>query len=490
MAAMHEIFPYSPLPVGEDAIRILTVEAGEFSEPLICTLAPAAFSTKPRYVALSYTWTDPYPDNVKLPTLPSYAGSSPQSLTSIADFRRNHETSPLRNVEQTPSIESNRNQSETLSRSQFRRSSRPPESQGLTAHIMLNGRPFHIQHNLYLALLHLRSLTHPLALWVDSISINQTDTLERNSQVAMMSFIYTRALKVVAWLGVKEYHNRLDLFRSMANDWKAGQGHHFAASVAGATKFHCSLEPDHKTFARLTESAYWTRLWIVQEVCLPRMLVFLYGSKIWTCEDLQRWGVLKAARSGPWSQNSTQNGRSDAFEAMLRLLDIRDARYSEAMKLECLIERFAKSACSELRDRVYGLLGLANDTRPFPGAGSSEDSIDRPFETLDLQPKALTDPQRGMRMFKVDYSRSFYDIWTDVVKFIFIQTKDIAGRHSDSDVDLEIERRVSVVRAASIVQEALGQRVEEIDNSDVVKESPIFTFLSNSSSKANDTDDR
>jgi len=53
---------YPQLPSGVDAIRILTLEpARSFSCPLICNLSPAAFSTKPKYVALSYTWEDPYP---------------------------------------------------------------------------------------------------------------------------------------------------------------------------------------------------------------------------------------------------------------------------------------------------------------------------------------------------------------------------------------------------------------------------------------------
>lgn len=470
MATAHETFTYSPLPTGEDAIRNLTVEAGDFFEPLICTLTPVTFSAKPGYVALSYTWADPYLDNVTLPTSPVHVGSSPQLSTNMADFQGRQESLPSRDGERTPSAESNNNQSETLSS------------------IMLNGCPFHIQHNLYLALLHLRSLTHPLTLWVDSICINQSDTLERSSQVAMMSFIYRRAIKVVAWLGIKDYHSRLDLFRRMANDWKAGRGHQFAASVAGRTEFHGSSEPDDKTLVRLAKSAYWTRLWVTQEVSLARTLVFLYGPKIWTYEDLRQWEVLKVARTRPLPMKSTSDGGSDAFEAMLRLLDTRDARHSEEMKLESLIERFAKSACSDLRDRVYGLLGLANDIRPVSEPEGSKSPLEKPVHSLNLQIEARTGSRRSIRTFKVDYSRSCYDIWTDVIEFLLLQ-KHTTGVRSNSDTDLEIERQINVVRAAGVVQEALGQQVEKVmNNPNFIQESLAFFSCRDSSQVLNYTD--
>jgi hypothetical protein len=134
-----------------------------------------------------------------------------------------------------------------------------PKSQ-VQANITLSGAPFLVNHNLYLAMLHLRSRTHPLALRVDAICINQADMEERNAQVAMMSFIYTRALKGAAWLGVKKYRNQVDLFSCMSFDWKAGQARQLAASLVGETKLHYSREPDKITLARIAECSYWSRL--------------------------------------------------------------------------------------------------------------------------------------------------------------------------------------------------------------------------------------
>lgn len=37
----------------------------------------------------------------------------------------------------------------------------------------------------------------------------------------------------------------------------------------------------------------------------------------------------------------------------------------------------------------------------------------------------LREPQRGMGSIGVNYSRSFFDIWTDVVKFVFFRAPGV-----------------------------------------------------------------
>ncbi|KAF2245143.1 hypothetical protein BU26DRAFT_408714, partial [Trematosphaeria pertusa] len=321
-------FQYPPLPTGQDAIRILTLEPGEFMQPLTCTLASTAFATRPKYIALSYTWGPSYPGNAKLPTVPH----SPQPLLpGAAALPTSREHSPL----------SDRQRHSNVSNHYHSESQMTLEGPSKAGHIMLNGQPFPIQQNLHLALLHIRSLTHPITLWVDYVCINQKDIAE----VAMMSFIYTRILHVIAWLGTQDYQSWSDPFRGMAADWKGGHGHQFAAAVAKDARPHWSTPVTCKVLARLVESAYWTRLWIVQEVCLPRSLVLLYGAKIWAFEDFRdfrEWEVLKLERA----RHSPADLRWDNLGAMLQRADTRDARHREETKLEVLIAKFSKSACS------------------------------------------------------------------------------------------------------------------------------------------------
>jgi len=113
---------------------------------------------------------------------------------------------------------------------------------------------------------HLRSPKHSLALWVDAICINQKDKMEVSSQVSLMSFIYSRAQTVVAWLGAKEFKTHVDMFQHMNNAWKMGQSRHLGAALAQENSSLMSREPELKDVSRIAASAYWTRLWIVQEV--------------------------------------------------------------------------------------------------------------------------------------------------------------------------------------------------------------------------------
>ncbi|KAI9768262.1 MAG: hypothetical protein M1839_004156 [Geoglossum umbratile] len=61
--------------------------------------------------------------------------------------------------------------------------------------------PFHITHNLFLALKHLRLPYNERKLWIDAICINQEDVEERNQQVQIMQQIYWRARRVIVLLG-------------------------------------------------------------------------------------------------------------------------------------------------------------------------------------------------------------------------------------------------------------------------------------------------
>lgn len=418
-------FTYPPLPPDADAIRILILSAGDFNDPLECTLTSTAFGEKSAYVALSYTWGFPYPDMSEMHVSPDVAGS----------------TAPLRGIstQNTPYISN-------------------------TALLRLNNQLFPVGPNLLLALLHLRSPKYTLPLWVDAICINQADTEERNRQVSLMSYIYTRAIKVVAWLGTQRYKNMAGLFRIMSLQWKAGHTRHLGATVAEGGGTRCSPQPTKGTLVRISESTYWTRLWIVQEVCLPRLLLLAYGSDIWTFETFHQFSFQSTV------QQSLPQPVLKNIGLMQRLFETRAKRYTDMMTLENLIEGFCSNGCSELKDKVYGLLGCANDIRP---------SVDRDIGTvkrLQLH-DAFSSPQehpprsrRTVGSLKIDYSCSFYELWASVIESMISQLASIEDATSalvscgaqGKTVDdiMREQRRINIVRVAGIVQNALGQNIE------------------------------
>ncbi|CAN9138058.1 unnamed protein product [Alternaria alternata] len=67
--------------------------------------------------------------------------------------------------------------------------------------ITVNGSSFLVSSTLYVALEHLRYRSQECKLWIDAICIDQANTSERNSQVAIMRQIYRNAARVIIWIG-------------------------------------------------------------------------------------------------------------------------------------------------------------------------------------------------------------------------------------------------------------------------------------------------
>jgi hypothetical protein len=58
-----------------------------------------------------------------------------------------------------------------------------------------------ITANLYVALLRLRDRSLERIIWIDAICINQDDKEEQGQQVQLMAMIYSKAHRVLVWLG-------------------------------------------------------------------------------------------------------------------------------------------------------------------------------------------------------------------------------------------------------------------------------------------------
>ncbi|KAH7371247.1 heterokaryon incompatibility protein-domain-containing protein, partial [Pyrenochaeta sp. MPI-SDFR-AT-0127] len=68
-------------------------------------------------------------------------------------------------------------------------------------HIQDAAQSCHLSMNLCASLFALRKPDNNRVLWIDQICINQNDYRERGQQVQLMSKIYSRASKVLIWIG-------------------------------------------------------------------------------------------------------------------------------------------------------------------------------------------------------------------------------------------------------------------------------------------------
>ncbi|KAI0145938.1 heterokaryon incompatibility protein-domain-containing protein [Hypoxylon sp. NC0597] len=411
--APMEDFPYPPLPLGEEAIRLLTIEPGKFDDKIICTLNPVDLNTMPIYAALSYTWDEPYPDRVKLPTEMSNPEGPTGESTGLC-----RQSSP--DIQSIPEL--------------------TPEDYAMDeidgpGTIIVNSHQFSVKHNLFLALRHIRSSKSPFTIWVDAICINQNNTEERNIHVTLMSFIYKRAGMVVAWLGPRDYEKdypaRSDQLRMMRTAWEEGHSHRLAEYL----KHPKSLHSQDVNFREASRSWYWTRLWIIQEACLASQLVFVYGSGLFT------YDITKEL----------------CYRDMEYVLRYRKRRHSETMRLEWLVEAFKYFACSDARDRIYGILGLVHGVIPY--ARTNQDAQNEP----------LSNPLQHGGMLKVDYAQSLYGVWIDVVRYLSSRANGIGTSHILEVIKYRFTvlhkhlQSLNIVAASGIVQEVLGEECEQQD---------------------------
>lgn len=216
-----------------------------------------------------------------------------------------------------------------------------------------------IGKNLAEAIRHLRYEHDERVMWIDAICINQADTSEKNVQVPLMGRIYSSAQRVVAWLG-PEFPNTGLAFRNLdylGRQLYFSQGHFLPSPNA--------TEPNwYKKSSELPFGAdVWTaifevfsmewfkRLWVLQEIQLgPSNAVMLCG------KHQILWSVF--ARAATRIHYSPGGKLKEAGEELkTRVTEM--CRSLRESSFEGIMGMQHRKACSDQRDRVYGIMSLA-----------------------------------------------------------------------------------------------------------------------------------
>ena len=234
--------------------------------------------------------------------------------------------------------------------------------------IWLNGKPFRVSSNLWTLLCSVRRIDRPRMLWVDALCINQADVLERNHQLELMGQIYRGADRVLCWLG--EAHSMSDLalefliglYLLVAFDSEDSRKARFGFSPT----LELRAFPDHlqlhwQALKTLCERPYWQRTWIVQEILLASEVEILCGSNSipWYCFDR----MIDCLRGQPLTIGSCQWYIMKSRAAQLCI----QRRNPAERKLSNLLTEHYNALCTDRKDKVYGLLGIANDYTPGEG---------------------------------------------------------------------------------------------------------------------------
>ena len=377
-----ENYQYSPLPTTDKTIRLLCIPpADNIADPLVCQMHQVILIDKPKYAALSYTWGAPIFDH----------------------------------------------------------------------HVICNGRRLAITAHLDAALRRFRATTWWM-LWVDALCIDQTNIPERNYQVSIMKHIYSQALRTFVYLGesclldgevlklmisltqlarnvekfsLAELENMkpLDVATSRARDAAIRFIELKNAGFPGARTRTTDLlsaglpHPQHpawEAMKSLFSRPWFSRMWIIQEVVLsPDVVVMLGGNQIsWKL-------VIESARAYiklDLLSITNTTVLKDAEKSVATFLGTPTLKNDfHCRSLIMLLISFRHCYSSDPRDKVYALLGLANDQGP-------------------------------QQMVSVDYSKSVEAVYLECAQFLVrngngMEMLTVAGipqKRKDTDLKLSL----------------------------------------------------
>jgi hypothetical protein len=285
-----------------------------------------------------------------------------------------------------------------------------------------------VSETLGLALKYLR-LSNDRVLWIDAISIDQSNKVERSYQVSMMSLVYTRASQVCVWLGeddatsrkafkfIRDEISHLKNFDQLCNDQK------------NAEKW--------RAFLGLMQREWFSRRWVVQEIALASKASVYCGPDELEWRDLaiavelfvevetvtHRLSELlrndEKSRVAPnWFEHISELGASLLVNATARIF--REYQRSDEtaktpmrrslLSLEYLVTSMSIFGCGRPHDSVYALIAIARDASPNPPTSVQQ----KRRQTLIAQ---VFEDQLEQKPYLLDYNSPYPDVCKEFVQF-------------------------------------------------------------------------
>ena len=159
--------------------------------------------------------------------------------------------------------------------------------------LIINHSKMAVTKNVYLALRDLRYRDKDRILWVDALSINQSDENERGQQVQQMGSIYSKAERVIIWLGEATYDT--DYVMCYMKQLEEESAKHPSGNQRQQEISHQQwvgiwlavirdLTPDQRGLLveglqSLLHRNWFKRVWVIQETSNARAADIVCGSK-------------------------------------------------------------------------------------------------------------------------------------------------------------------------------------------------------------------
>lgn len=200
--------------------------------------------------------------------------------------------------------------------------------------------------------------------WIDSLCINLADDKEREKQVQIMAKIYTKARKAMVWLG-KDVEGESDCTGAVEFlHYLQNLQPLFSGKDADYTRSNLrssGMAAHWISVSNLLSRPWWTRVWTLQEMILPREVKFYCGNT-----SISR-GKFKAAM---YSIFLCSVGDRDmeveliprhAFDTAFNRRRVHQWHVhptTRGIALVAVLAYLGNHAATDARDRIYSVLGI------------------------------------------------------------------------------------------------------------------------------------
>ncbi|KAI7248279.1 hypothetical protein KC343_g2816 [Hortaea werneckii] len=265
-------------------------------------------------------------------------------------------------------------------------------------------RQLWIKPNLYDALEHLRQDDSPTTMWVDALCINQDDRKEKQGQVANMNKIYSKAARVLVWLGngSRQYDQAMEFIENVVK----------LENLTELVNNENRID-DWTNLVYLIRSPWFSRRWVIQELALARDATVHCGKKEQNWINFrdaisllsQNFDTIRThyKRSAKYDNDYNAEGEVESFGAKVLVdmineifrTDPSGETFKPMQSLEYLVSRLSNFDTSDPRDTIHALRNIAKETW-----------ADSPImDSADLPPKP-------------DYEQDLLTTYTEFVKWV------------------------------------------------------------------------
>jgi Heterokaryon incompatibility protein (HET) len=232
------------------------------------------------------------------------------------------------------------------------------DASDLTSIHVSTGYRMLITRSLDSALRYLRHRNEERLLWADAICIDQKNIAEKNDVVRQMHVIFHEALQVIVWLGqpIRPWSFRVILEMPEDND-ENGQLY-----FRGKCQLENRLNSNARALLQFGRLPWFSRGWVVQEVCFAQHIQIQYGRHLLSWEHFEKVAVKLASVLPDFLKFETLRQRrtyTDIQEAISSLAEARlRLQKGQATTLCSLLPLARSKSTTDPRDKIFAFANL------------------------------------------------------------------------------------------------------------------------------------